>query len=114
MFSLSLVILATVLKQRESYFGTALISLNLSQMTRTPPGLAPPLQTSAPHQREDVWPPTYDLTCNRPNTRRIFSGIGNLRPQSRDLITRPPWPHKLEVPEYSLVWEKVGIQTCPG
>ncbi|GBO28815.1 hypothetical protein AVEN_24436-1 [Araneus ventricosus] len=31
----------------------------------------------APHQREDVWSsPTYDLTCNRPNTRRIFSGIG--------------------------------------
>ncbi|GBM05225.1 hypothetical protein AVEN_181614-1 [Araneus ventricosus] len=29
----------------------------------------------APHQREDVWPSTYDLACNRPNTRRIFSGI---------------------------------------
>ncbi|GBL91622.1 hypothetical protein AVEN_21696-1, partial [Araneus ventricosus] len=25
-------------------------------MTRTTPELAPPLQTSAPHQREDVWP----------------------------------------------------------
>ncbi|GBL82032.1 hypothetical protein AVEN_50603-1 [Araneus ventricosus] len=43
-------------------------------MTRTTPELAPPLQTSAPFQREDVWSPTYDLTCNRPNTRRIFSG----------------------------------------
>ncbi|GBN01498.1 hypothetical protein AVEN_20697-1 [Araneus ventricosus] len=32
-------------------------------MKRTTPELAPPLQTSAPHQREDVWPPTYDLTC---------------------------------------------------
>ncbi|GBO14650.1 hypothetical protein AVEN_111432-1 [Araneus ventricosus] len=30
----------------------------------------------APHQMEDVCPPTSDLTCNRPNTRRIFSGIG--------------------------------------
>ncbi|GBM80870.1 hypothetical protein AVEN_89755-1 [Araneus ventricosus] len=45
-------------------------------MTRTPPELAPPLQTSAPHQREDVSPPTYNLACNRPNVRRIFSGIG--------------------------------------
>ncbi|GBM72521.1 hypothetical protein AVEN_45592-1 [Araneus ventricosus] len=27
----------------------------------------------APYQREDVWPPTYDLTCNRPNTRRILT-----------------------------------------
>ncbi|GBN67265.1 hypothetical protein AVEN_146049-1 [Araneus ventricosus] len=45
-------------------------------MTRTTPELASPLQASALHQREDVWPPTYDLTCSRPNTRRIFSGIG--------------------------------------
>ncbi|GBL72195.1 hypothetical protein AVEN_115176-1 [Araneus ventricosus] len=57
-------------------------------MTRTTPVLAPTLLTSAPHQREDVWPPTYDLACNRPNTRRIFSGIGfrtwsPLAPKSR-------------------------------
>ncbi|GBN33999.1 hypothetical protein AVEN_143996-1, partial [Araneus ventricosus] len=45
-------------------------------MTRTTPEPAPPLQTSAPHQREDVSPPTYDLTCNRPNTQCIYSGIG--------------------------------------
>ncbi|GBO42111.1 hypothetical protein AVEN_60771-1 [Araneus ventricosus] len=45
-------------------------------MTRTTPELAPPLQTSTPLQREDVWPPTYDdLTCNKPNKQRIFSGI---------------------------------------
>ncbi|GBN70773.1 hypothetical protein AVEN_84384-1 [Araneus ventricosus] len=39
---------------------------------------------------------TYDLACNRPHTRRIFSGIGSrtLRPQSRDLTTRPPRPQK--------------------
>ncbi|GBN16919.1 hypothetical protein AVEN_210183-1 [Araneus ventricosus] len=37
--------------------------------------LALPLQTSAPHQRECVWP-LHDLTCNKPITRRIFSGIG--------------------------------------
>ncbi|GBN13719.1 hypothetical protein AVEN_126562-1 [Araneus ventricosus] len=44
-------------------------------MMRATSELAPPLQASAPHQREDVWPPTYDLTSNRPNTQRIFSGI---------------------------------------
>ncbi|GBO28048.1 hypothetical protein AVEN_25587-1 [Araneus ventricosus] len=43
---------------------------------------------------------TYDLARNRPHTRRIFSGIGfrawNLRPQSRDLTTRPPHPLRLK------------------
>ncbi|GBL78861.1 hypothetical protein AVEN_48849-1 [Araneus ventricosus] len=65
-----------VLKQHEGYFGTDLVILNRGQMTRTTPELAPPLQTSAPHQWEDVWLPTYDLACNTPNTRPIFSGIG--------------------------------------
>ncbi|GBN98750.1 hypothetical protein AVEN_3517-1 [Araneus ventricosus] len=45
-----------------------LVILNRSQMKRTTPELAPPLQTSAPHQRVDVWPHTHDLTCNRSNT----------------------------------------------
>ncbi|GBN31121.1 hypothetical protein AVEN_10492-1 [Araneus ventricosus] len=65
-------------------------------MTGTTPELAPPLQTSALPQREDVWTPAYDLTCNRPNTRRIFRRIGSgtwtLRPQNRDLTTRSPRP----------------------
>ncbi|GBM88730.1 hypothetical protein AVEN_114592-1, partial [Araneus ventricosus] len=43
-------------------------------MTRTTPGLAPPLQTAAPRQQEDVWSPTYDLTYDRPDTRP--NGIG--------------------------------------
>ncbi|GBL71520.1 hypothetical protein AVEN_248987-1 [Araneus ventricosus] len=30
----------------------------------------------APHQRQEVWPPTYDLACNMPHTRWIFRGIG--------------------------------------
>ncbi|GBM09602.1 hypothetical protein AVEN_29448-1 [Araneus ventricosus] len=41
---------------------------------------------------------TIDLTCNRPHTRRIFSGSGfepgTLQPQSRDLTTRPPRPFR--------------------
>ncbi|GBN45971.1 hypothetical protein AVEN_180312-1 [Araneus ventricosus] len=35
------------------------------QKTRTTPDSATPLQTSAPHQREDVCPPIYYLMCNR-------------------------------------------------
>ncbi|GBO42487.1 hypothetical protein AVEN_200738-1 [Araneus ventricosus] len=44
-------------------------------MTRKTPQPAPALQTSVPHQQEDVWPPAHDLMCNRPNTRQIFSEI---------------------------------------
>ncbi|GBM73515.1 hypothetical protein AVEN_103945-1 [Araneus ventricosus] len=43
---------------------------------------------------------TYDLAYNRPHTRQIFGGIGfrsgTLRPQSRDLTTRPPRPLDVE------------------
>ncbi|GBO09547.1 hypothetical protein AVEN_209446-1 [Araneus ventricosus] len=75
----------------------------------TTPELAPPLQTSAPHRREDLWSPTYDLTCNRSQytTDRQWNRVSNLEPsdgssmesafepgafrfQGRDLITRPP------------------------
>ncbi|GBN37669.1 hypothetical protein AVEN_77481-1 [Araneus ventricosus] len=70
-------------------------------MTRTTPELAPPLQSSAPHQRVSplvlsrpytllgrpasvgIFAPTggrlattCDLACSRPHTQRIFSGIG--------------------------------------
>ncbi|GBM51699.1 hypothetical protein AVEN_215342-1 [Araneus ventricosus] len=45
-------------------------------MTRTTPELSTPSPSPSPHQREDVWPPAYDLACNRPNTLRIFGGIG--------------------------------------
>ncbi|GBN87662.1 hypothetical protein AVEN_106019-1 [Araneus ventricosus] len=45
-------------------------------MTRMRSELAPPPQTSAPNQRQIIWPSMYVLTCNRPHTGRIFSGIG--------------------------------------
>ncbi|GBN12333.1 hypothetical protein AVEN_241526-1 [Araneus ventricosus] len=65
-------------------------------MTRTTPELAPPLQTSAPLRREDIWSLPYDLACNRPHTRWIFKGIGfrtaTLRSRGRDPTTRPPRP----------------------
>ncbi|GBM88954.1 hypothetical protein AVEN_269055-1 [Araneus ventricosus] len=40
---------------------------------------------------------TYDLTCNKPPTRWIFSGIGfrTFRPRRRDLTTRPPRPSRM-------------------
>ncbi|GBO45902.1 hypothetical protein AVEN_220981-1 [Araneus ventricosus] len=69
-------------------------------MTRTTPELAPLLQTSMPHQREDFWPLRYDLACNRSHTRRIFSGsvsvlrtwnppAPKLRPGHRGLVACP-------------------------
>ncbi|GBM35891.1 hypothetical protein AVEN_125877-1 [Araneus ventricosus] len=64
-----------VLKRHKGYFGTDLVSLNRCQMTKTSPGLTRPLQASAPHQRDDVWPLTYDLARNRPKAQRIFNGI---------------------------------------
>ncbi|GBN08030.1 hypothetical protein AVEN_266337-1 [Araneus ventricosus] len=62
-------------------------------MTRTTPELARP---SPNVNATDIWPLTYDLTCNRPNTRRIFSGTVfrtcNPPPKRRDLTTRPQRP----------------------
>ncbi|GBM36261.1 hypothetical protein AVEN_71966-1 [Araneus ventricosus] len=64
-------------------------------MTRTPE-LAPPLQTSTPHQQEDVWPPTCDLACNGPihDGSSVESGFepGTLWSRRRHLTTKPPRP----------------------
>ncbi|GBM91233.1 hypothetical protein AVEN_258594-1 [Araneus ventricosus] len=61
-------------------------------MTRTTLELALPLQTP----KGERLATTYDLTCSRPHPRGIFSGSGlepgTLRPQSRDLATRPLQP----------------------
>ncbi|GBM51441.1 hypothetical protein AVEN_147124-1 [Araneus ventricosus] len=64
-------------KQHEGYFGTDLLSLNRSQMMRMTPQLtlpSPNFRTTPTGGR--VATPKYDFTCNNPNTRRIFSGIG--------------------------------------
>ncbi|GBN30892.1 hypothetical protein AVEN_239465-1 [Araneus ventricosus] len=85
-----LVILTSRLKQHEGYFGKDLVILNSGQMTRTTPELAPSRNFYATPTcgRLDT---TYDLTCNMPHTRRIFSGIGcRTGVESRDLTTRPP------------------------
>ncbi|GBM55581.1 hypothetical protein AVEN_267378-1 [Araneus ventricosus] len=73
-----------------------LIILNHGQLTRTPPALAPSLQTSMPHQQEGVWP----LRMTELEAGPIHGGSpaesgfepGTLRVQSRHLITRPPLP----------------------
>ncbi|GBL84708.1 hypothetical protein AVEN_191153-1 [Araneus ventricosus] len=57
-----LVILTSRFEAREYYFGTDLVILNHGQMTTTTLGLAPPLQASMLHQREDVWP--LHIACN--------------------------------------------------
>ncbi|GBM24502.1 hypothetical protein AVEN_254016-1 [Araneus ventricosus] len=61
-------------KQQEGYFRTDLVT-EPGQMTRTTPELAPPLQRSTPTKKGERLATAYDLTCNRPHTRRIFSGI---------------------------------------
>ncbi|GBM43002.1 hypothetical protein AVEN_88604-1 [Araneus ventricosus] len=61
-------------------------------MTRTTPELTPPLQTSTPHQREDVWPLRMIWRAAVPihsgsSVESVFEP-GTLRPQGRDTTTR--------------------------
>ncbi|GBM39715.1 hypothetical protein AVEN_47520-1 [Araneus ventricosus] len=46
-------------------------------MTRTTPELAPPSPNFHATPTGGRLTTTYDLACNRPHTRRIFSGIGS-------------------------------------
>ncbi|GBO28570.1 hypothetical protein AVEN_20686-1, partial [Araneus ventricosus] len=81
-------------KQHDGYFGTDLIIVNHGQMMRTTHELAPSLQLSAPHQREDVCPTPSDLRCTSQdhihNGSSVESGfeLGIVRFRSRDLLTR--------------------------
>ncbi|GBM89893.1 hypothetical protein AVEN_172168-1 [Araneus ventricosus] len=65
-------------------------------MTSTTPELAPPLQNSKLHQREDVWPLRMIWRAAGPihGGSSVEMGLepGTLLPQSRDLTTRPPGP----------------------
>ncbi|GBM22057.1 hypothetical protein AVEN_137367-1 [Araneus ventricosus] len=67
-------------------------------MTRTAPKLAPPLQTSMPRQREDVWPLRMIWRAAGPIHGRssVESGFepGTFQPQSHFTVTtRPPRPY---------------------
>ncbi|GBL79229.1 hypothetical protein AVEN_64157-1 [Araneus ventricosus] len=71
-------------------------------MTRTTPGLAPPLQTSTPHPMGGRLATTYDLACNRPHIRRIFCGIGS---RTWD----PPLPETLPLGQLGLQLQSGSI-----
>ncbi|GBM20525.1 hypothetical protein AVEN_61061-1 [Araneus ventricosus] len=53
------------LRTTRGYFGKDLLILSLGRMARTTPESAPPLQTSAPRQWEDIWPDGFSVlqTC---------------------------------------------------
>ncbi|GBN27546.1 hypothetical protein AVEN_61955-1 [Araneus ventricosus] len=80
------------LKQHEVYFGTELVTFNHGQMTRKTPKV-PRFHATPSGGRSAT---TYDLACDRciHGGSSVESGFepGALRPQSRDLATRPPWP----------------------
>ncbi|GBN81917.1 hypothetical protein AVEN_157346-1 [Araneus ventricosus] len=69
-------------------------------MTRTTLEMAPPLQTSTPHQQEDVWPLGMIWCATGPihGGASVESGFEpvTLWPQSRDLTTRPQRPEETE------------------
>ncbi|GBM34019.1 hypothetical protein AVEN_166450-1 [Araneus ventricosus] len=65
---------------KRGYFGTDFVILNRWQMTRTTPELAPPLQTSAPHQQEDVWLHTYDVQQVHYTTDLYWNRVSNMEP----------------------------------
>ncbi|GBM55899.1 hypothetical protein AVEN_232813-1 [Araneus ventricosus] len=48
-----------------------------TEMTRTTPELAPPSPNFHATPTGGRLTTTYDLACNRPHTRRIFTGIGS-------------------------------------
>ncbi|GBN65178.1 hypothetical protein AVEN_62467-1 [Araneus ventricosus] len=52
-------------------------------MTRTTPELASPSPNFHVTPTGGRLTITFDLMCNRPHTRRIFSGIGNITKNSK-------------------------------
>ncbi|GBN07690.1 hypothetical protein AVEN_16648-1 [Araneus ventricosus] len=71
-------------------FGTDLVIFNQGQVTRTTPELAPPspnFHTTLTGGRLAI---THDLACNRPHTRRVFSGIG---PRTQNPPAPKPRPY---------------------
>ncbi|GBM12073.1 hypothetical protein AVEN_245474-1 [Araneus ventricosus] len=71
-----------------------LVIWNCSQMTRTTPEVAPPLEISRHTSGRIFSPLAYDLTCSRPaySAELQWNRVSNL---DRDLTTRPPQPQLL-------------------
>ncbi|GBM08527.1 hypothetical protein AVEN_69752-1 [Araneus ventricosus] len=72
-----LVILTSRFEATRGSFGTDLVIFNLGQITRTTPELAHPSPNFHAIPAGGRLTTTYDLACNGPHTRRIFSGIGS-------------------------------------
>ncbi|GBM79485.1 hypothetical protein AVEN_57324-1 [Araneus ventricosus] len=67
-------------------------SFELRQTEKTTSELAPLLQTSAPHQREDVCPLLMNFQQAQHTTDNQLNRVSNLEPfghRGRDLTTRP-------------------------
>ncbi|GBM14962.1 hypothetical protein AVEN_42423-1, partial [Araneus ventricosus] len=67
-------------------------------MTGTAPGLAPPLQASAPRRWEEVWPlrMIWRAAGHIHGGSLVKSGLepATLMSPGRDFTTRPPRPYK--------------------
>ncbi|GBN98974.1 hypothetical protein AVEN_44470-1 [Araneus ventricosus] len=59
-------------------------------MARTTPELAPPLQTSTPHQREDAWPPLMIQSGAGPYSADLqWNRVSSLEPSGPKAETLP-------------------------
>ncbi|GBM71115.1 hypothetical protein AVEN_43821-1 [Araneus ventricosus] len=61
-------------------------------MTRTASDLVPPFETSTPHQRGDVLPPTFDLTALYTADIQL-NRVSNLQPFDPEVETLPLGQH---------------------
>ncbi|GBM64899.1 hypothetical protein AVEN_30284-1 [Araneus ventricosus] len=77
------------MKQHVGYFGTDLVILNHSHMTRTIPELVLPSPNFHATPTGGRLATRYDLTRNKPHTRASSVELGS---QSQDLTTEPPRP----------------------
>ncbi|GBO28001.1 hypothetical protein AVEN_125712-1 [Araneus ventricosus] len=68
--------LVTLTSHFEATRGTDIVILNRDQMKRMTPELAPSSPNFHATPTTGCLATTYDLTCNKPNRRRIFGGIG--------------------------------------
>ncbi|GBM02207.1 hypothetical protein AVEN_190617-1 [Araneus ventricosus] len=94
-------------------------------MTRTTPQLTPPLQTSAPQQREDVCPVsmaqyTTDIRWNlvpnpepsAPKAETLPLGYRRLATYGNQLHTQMKWSLKHQTAYYYLEFITVNFNTC--
>ncbi|GBO05053.1 hypothetical protein AVEN_72518-1, partial [Araneus ventricosus] len=71
--------------------GADLVIQNQGQRTGTKLELQPLLQTSAPHQQDEVWSTTYDLACSGSTYRTDlqWNRVLSLKPSGPEADTLP-------------------------